>query len=74
MYVIQNQKNKMFYRLKIDKNTLHCVLDLKEAKKIPSKVTARAILNSFKHSEDYELLKLNKKGQVVLYGNNDKNV
>lgn len=74
MYVIQNQKNKMFYRLKIDKNTLHCVLDLKEAKKIQSKITARAILNSFKHSEDYELLKLNKKGQVVLYGNNDKNV
>lgn len=74
MYVIQNEKNKMFYKSKIEKNWIHCVFDIKEAKKITSKITARAILNSFKHSEDYELLKLNKKGQVVLYGNNDKNV
>ena len=65
MYVIQNTRNKMFYRLKIDKNILHFVFDIKEAKKITSKITARAILNSFKHSENYVLLKLNKKGQVV---------
>lgn len=65
MYVIQNTSNKMFYRLKIDKNILHFVFDIKEAKKITSKITARAILNSFKHSENYVLLKLNKKGQVV---------
>lgn len=65
MYVIQNQNNKMFYKSKIEKNWIHCVFDIKEAKKIPSKITARAILNSFKHSENYVLLKLNKKGQVV---------
>lgn len=65
MYVIQNKDNKMFYRLKIDKNRLHLVLDLKEAKKMQSKVTARTILKSFKNSEKYELIKLNKKGQVV---------
>ena len=65
MYVIQNTSNKMFYRLKIDKNILHFVFDIKEAKKITSKITARAILNSFKHSENYVLLKLNKKGQAV---------
>lgn len=65
MYVIQNKNNKMFYKSKVEKKWIHCVLDLKEAKKIPSKVTARTILNSFKHSENYVLLKLNKKGQVV---------
>jgi len=65
MYVIQNTNNKMFYRSKIDRNILHFVFDVKEAKKITSKITARAILNSFKHSENYVLLKLNKKGQVV---------
>ncbi len=65
MYVIQNKNNKMFYRLKIDKNALHCVLDLKEAKKIASKITARAIIQSFKYPQNYELLKLSKKGQVI---------
>lgn len=65
MYVIQNTGNKMFYRLRIEKKTIHCVLELRDAKKIPSKITARAILNSFKHSENYVLLKINKKGQVV---------
>ena len=65
MYVIQNKDNKMFYKLKIEKNILHCVLDLKEAKKITSKITARAIHESFKYPQNYEILKLNKKGQVV---------
>ena len=65
MYVIQNTSNKMFYSSKIDRNILHFVFDVKEAKKITSKITARAILNSFKHPENYVLLKLNKKGQVV---------
>ena len=65
MYVIQNQKNKMFYKSKVEKKWIHCVLDLKEAKKISSKVTARAILNSFRYPENYEIVKLNKKGQVV---------
>ena len=65
MYVIQNKINKMFYKSKMEKNWIHCVFDIKEAKKIASKITARAILNSFKHSENYVLLKINKKGQVV---------
>lgn len=65
MYVIKNKKNKMFYRTKVEKNWIHCVFDLKEAKKIPSKITARAILKSFKHYENYEILKLNKKGEIV---------
>lgn len=65
MYVIQNTGNKMFYRLRIDKKTIHCVLDLKYAKKISSKITARSIINSFNHPENYKIIKLNKKGQVV---------
>ena len=65
MYVLQNKKNKMFYRLKIDKKTLHLVLDIKEAKKITSKITARAIHNSFRYPENYEILKLSKKGKIV---------
>ena len=65
MYVIQNKKNNMFYRRKVEKKIIHCVLDLKEAKKIPSKITARSILKSFNHSENYEILKVNKKGVVV---------
>lgn len=65
MYVIRNKDNKMFYRTKVEKNWIHSVFDLKEAKKIPSKITARAILKSFKYSENYEILKLNKKGRVV---------
>lgn len=65
MYVIQNKNNKMFYRAKVEKNWLHCVWDLKEAKKIPSKITARTIIRSFKHAENYEILKVNKKGSIV---------
>ena len=65
MYVIQNTGNKMFYRLRIDKKTIHCVLELRDAKKIPSKITARAILNSFKHQENYTIVKVNKKGHIV---------
>ena len=65
MYVIQNTSNKMFYRSKIEKNWIHCVFDIKEAKKIRSKITAREILNSFKHSENYKILKINKKGQTA---------
>lgn len=65
MYVIQNTSNKMFYRSKIDRNILHFVFDIKEAKKIQSKITARTILNSFKHPENYTIVKVNKKGHVV---------
>lgn len=65
MYVIQNQNNKMFYRTKVEKNILHFVFDMREAKKISSKITARTVLNSFKHPENYKIVKLNKKGQVV---------
>ena len=65
MYVIKNINNNMFYKSKIEKNWIHCVMDLKEAKKIPSKITARTIVKSFKHYENYEILKLNKKGKIV---------
>ncbi len=65
MYVIKNKKNKMFYKSKIEKDWIHCVFDIKEAKKIPSKITARTILNSFRYPENYEILKLSKKGKTV---------
>ena len=58
MYVIKNKKNEMYYRLKIDKNTLHLVFDIKEAKKIVSMITARDILNSFNKPENYEIIKI----------------
>ena len=60
MYVIQNQKNKMFYKSKIEKDWIHCVFDIKEAKKIASKITARDILNSFRKSQNYEIIKYKK--------------
>lgn len=65
MYVIQNTINKMFYRLRVDKKTIHCVFELRDAKKISSKITARTILNSFKHPENYTIVKVNKKGHIV---------
>lgn len=60
MYVIQNTKNKMFYKSKIEKDWIHCVFDIKEAKKIASKITARDILNSFRKSQNYEIIKYKK--------------
>ena len=60
MYVIQNTKNKMFYKSKIEKNWIHCVFDIKEAKKIASKITARDILNSFRKPQNYEIIKYKK--------------
>lgn len=65
MYVIQHKENKMFYKLKINKNLKHFVRDVREARKIPSKVTAKSILNSFKNTENYEIVKINKKGVIV---------
>lgn len=60
MYVIQNTKNKMFYKSKIEKNWIHCVFDIKEAKKIASKITARDILNSFRKPQNYIIIKYKK--------------
>ncbi len=60
MYVIQNTKNKMFYKSKIEKDWIHCVFDIKEAKKIASKITARDILNSFRKPQNYEIIKYKK--------------
>lgn len=62
MYVIQNTKNKMFYKSKIEKNWIHCVFDIKEAKKIASKITARDILNSFRKPQNYMIIKYKKRG------------
>ena len=58
MYVIQNIKNKMYFRLNIDKNTKHLVFNLSEAKKIRSKREANKILNLFKCKENYEIIKV----------------
>ncbi len=60
MYVIQNIKNKMYFRLNIDKNTKHLVFNLDEAKKIRSKKEADKILNSFNCKENYEIIKAKK--------------
>lgn len=60
MYVIQNTKNKMFYKSKIEKDWIHCVFDIKEAKKIASKITARDILNSFRKPQNYKIIKYKK--------------
>lgn len=60
MYVIQNAKNKMFYKSKIEKDWIHCVFDIKEAKKIASKITARDILNSFRKPQNYIIIKYKK--------------
>ena len=65
MYVIQHKINKNFYNSKINKDLKHFVLDLKYAKKIDSKKKANEILNSFKKQENYIILKLNKKGDIV---------
>lgn len=60
MYVIQNTINKMFYRLRVDKKTIHCVFELRDAKKISSKITAKDILNSFRKPQNYEIIKYKK--------------
>lgn len=65
MYVIQHKENKSYYRLTINKSLKHFVLDIKSAKKIQSKVTARNILNSFNKPENFEIIKLNKKGMII---------
>lgn len=64
MYVIKNKKTEMYFKTKITKDMIHCVLDLKEAKQIVSKITANDILKSFKRSDNYEILKINKKGKI----------
>lgn len=65
MYVIQHKANKSFYKLKINKDMKHFVLDLNEAKKIDSKKKVLDILNSFNKPQNYEIVKLNKKGLIV---------
>ena len=65
MYVIQHKQNKSYYKSKITKEIKHFVLDIKSAKKIQSKVTARNILNSFNKPENFEIIKLNKKGVIM---------
>ena len=65
MYVIQHKKNKMFYKSKINKVLKHFVLDLQLAKKIDSKKKANEILKSFNKQENYIILKINKKGEIV---------
>jgi hypothetical protein len=50
----------MFYKSKIEKNWIHCVFDIKEAKKIVSKITARDILNSFRKPQNYAIIKYKK--------------
>lgn len=65
MYVIQHKKNKMFYKSKINKALKHFVLDLQLAKKIDSKKKANEILKTFNKQENYIILKINKKGEIV---------
>jgi hypothetical protein len=50
----------MFYRLRVDKKTIHCVFELRDAKKISSKITAKDILNSFRKPQNYEIIKYKK--------------
>lgn len=65
MYVIQHKKNKMFYKSKINKTLKHFVLDLQLAKKIDSKKKTNEILKTFNKQENYIILKINKKGEIV---------
>ena len=65
MYVIQHKQNKSYYKSKINKDMKHFVLDLNEAKAIDSKKKALDILNSFNKPQNYEIVKLNKKGQII---------
>lgn len=65
MYVIQHKQNKSYYKSKITKEIKHFVLDIKSAKKIQSKVTARNILKSFNKPENFEIIKLSKKGVMI---------
>lgn len=65
MYVIQNKNNNMYFKSKITKDMLHCVIDIKEARKIVSKITARDIVKSFNKPDNYEIVKVNKKGRVI---------
>ena len=65
MYVIQHKTNKSFYKLKINKDIKHFVLDIKEAKKFKTKKLAQKVLNEFKKPENFEIIKLNKKGVMI---------
>ena len=57
MYVIQHKINKSFYKLKINKNMKHFVLNIKEAKKFKTKKLAQNILKDFKNPKNYEIIK-----------------
>lgn len=65
MYVIKNINNDMYIRTKIEKGWWHIVRNLKEARKFRSKIVAREVINSLVKPENYEILKLNKKGDIV---------
>lgn len=57
MYVIQHKTNRSFYKLKINKNMKHFVLNIKEAKKFKTKKLAQNILKDFKNPKNYEIIK-----------------
>ena len=57
MYVIQHKTNKSFYKLKINKNMKHFVLNIKEAKKFKTKKLAQNILKDFNNPKNYEIIK-----------------
>ena len=65
MYVIQHKEYKNYYKLKINKDMKHFVIDIKEAKKFKTKKLAQKVLNEFNKPENYEIIKLNKKGVIM---------
>jgi tRNA isopentenyl-2-thiomethyl-A-37 hydroxylase MiaE len=65
MYVIQHKNNKIFYKSRINNDLKHFVVDLQLAKKIDSKKKANEILKTFNKQENYIILKLNKKGEII---------
>lgn len=58
MYVIQHKEYKNYYKLKINKDIKHFVIDIKEAKKFKTKKLAQNILKDFKNPKNYELVRI----------------
>lgn len=58
MFVIRHKENKNYYKSKITKNIKHFVVDINEAKKFKNIQSAKFVLNTFNHFENYEIVRI----------------
>ena len=56
-YVIKHKKMELYYHSTVVGDNKHFVKDIKEAKRFILKKDVNKVLNTFKHPDDYEIVK-----------------